>query len=151
MELSCPLQNHSFQSSIHPPRSSLHTVVLGFYDASLHKCDRWHHWLLNSVSSLFLSLAWGVVKQSSNPLITRLVFLTTSPSPHLFSKSNLINITRNTFVVVCRAIPRLLRALSQKPRPTIRIYYKSHYNTIFMNWKAQFCWALNSLKVSRGF
>ena len=61
------------------------------------------HWWLNSISSpspLPGVSGWDGGSESSNPLITCLTLLATSPYPKMRSKSHLVNVANDTFVAL---------------------------------------------------
>ena len=93
-DLPCPRQGHP---CVHQLGNSPSPAILGtgvFIEVSLLHHDWLDHWPLAIDSTSSPSLEMRGRTATSNPLITRLCLLTTSPYPKLESKSHLINITK---------------------------------------------------------
>lgn len=105
---------------VHQPESSLSPVLLGFYGGFIM-----HVWLTKLLAvedrmPPLVPLPSPEAREwdwSSNPLISWLIFLATSPHAHLLSQCHLIHITKDTVIaltLISQEIPKVLAAPCQE-------------------------------------
>lgn len=130
---------------VHQPESSLSPVLLGFYGGFIM-----HVWLTKLLAvedrmPPLVPLPSPEAREwdwSSNPLISWLIFLATSPHAHLLSQCHLIHITKDTVIaltLISQEIPKVLAAPCQEQ------WMKSKYLSLII--KHSFPQAIRSIEV----